>query len=125
MKTITTYIADDGKEFKERHLCEAYEAKIRANKFKDVALLFDSNGTPLPLTDQSFGRIKFIVAKTDEAAQYMFDEFGPSWLMPWEYSTKPTAGVWFYNDDCDRYETPDEICDLVKTLLKIKEKCGV
>ena len=74
MRVIKTYIADDGKRFDSEYECMEYEEKLRSNKFADSAFLFDQDGKKLPLTGDGFEQAYFIICKTEEAADYLYEE---------------------------------------------------
>lgn len=115
------YISDDGIEFQNEWECADYEAKIRANRFKDAALLFDKDGKPLCLTEKGFEEAWFIRCKTKEAAEYLFNEFGDTYDNPWwgSHAYDLKAGCWYYEGDY--WLATDELlrlADIVKSIIE-------
>lgn len=114
-----TYIAEDGKEFEYERECAEYEAQIRAKEFKDTAMLFDSEGNPLPLTSTGFETCYFILCRTDEAARYMEEEFG-NWVNPWcgRDASPIKAGCWiFYNEYWQDAKDLLKIADIAREIM--------
>lgn len=117
MRVETTYIADDGTTFKTELECEEYEANLRVNKFKDAVILLDYKGAPLPISEIGFMNAHIVLCKTNEAANYVQDEFGDIdhlWL-----GIEPTAGCWcFYGG---RWHPADEILKIADFIKKVME----
>lgn len=126
MKIVTTYYADDGKAFEKGWECEAYEASLKASKFKDTAFLFDRCGNQLPLTEDGFQDAVFILCKDDDAANYMHETFGPGYITPWGSYSKTvcvSAGCWMFKGASDEDWIPaDDVlkdAEIIKKILKM------
>jgi len=97
MRIVTTYIANDGTEFHTQIDCVEYEEKQRDKEFKNTAFLFNQYGEQLKITGMGFEQANFILAKTDEAAQYLFDKFS-GYITPWDRGNNAiVAGCWFFD----------------------------
>lgn len=125
MITKITYIADDGKVFKDEYECRKYERQLRSNPYKDTALLFDDCGNPLPLTDESVQKASFIYCKDDDAANFMHEEFGRDWLLPWgNYHSVvcASAGCWIYDSERDEWISVNEVLKTAEIIQRIMKK---
>ena len=117
MKTITTYIANDGTEFNNEWECQDYEAEQEARKYQDTAILLDEDGERLPLCDDSFQEAFYIKAVTDEAARFMAERF-VCWSTPWnEYGIEPHAGIWaFFNEEWTQAEEIEKVYKIIRKI---------
>lgn len=118
MKTIVTYVADDGAIFQTEWECSDYEAKLRAEEFTNTAFLFNNNGERMPLSSDSFEKAFFIFAKTERAAAYLKEEFS-DWDNPWT-NKAPQAGIWWYNGE--HWQPAEEITAIAKIIEIIASK---
>lgn len=115
------YISDDGMEFQSEWECVEHEAEIRANKFKDTALLFNAEGEPLVLTEEGFEKAWFIRCKTKEAAEYLYHEFGNIYSNPWcgSHTCALKAGCWCYSgEEWLDIEELKRLANIVKLIME-------
>lgn len=122
MEKRITYIAYDGTEFQYEGECEAYEDELKNNEFQDVALLFDCEGKPLPLTERAFEETTFIYCKTDEAATFLQEKFH-SMVTPWWTRSAAKKGCWLWGfNNSEDWIPAEEYLDRAKILQDILTK---
>lgn len=92
MTKRVTYIADDGTEFKDECECFDYELSLKAKGFADSAFMLSSQGNPLPLVEYSYETVRFIIAKTQEAADFLYELADGKWFTPWHATTVKPGG---------------------------------
>lgn len=115
MTTITTYIAEDGTKFSSEEEREEYENEQRAKEFADTAFLYDEEGNPLSVAAENYENAYYIVAASDEAAEFMAEVFS-GWVTPWD-DLGAEAGCWVY--DGHNWRSADEILGMAEIIKKI------
>lgn len=123
MRKEIRYYADDGTRFDTRWECEEYEQKIKSDKFKDTAFLFDENAKPLYLTNDGYESAIYISCKTDEAAKYVHEQMHGSLYTPWDsYRVTPHAGCWKWSNEVDKWVPVEELLKEAREIVAIFEK---
>lgn len=95
MKTI--YVAEDGKQFRDKEECRIHEA----NLFKDRIFLFNKQGKRLPLTRDGLTESDILICSDDKAASFLFDMFQNNFILPWNKKSNVTAGTWQWRTEND------------------------
>ena len=69
MKTVTSYIADDGTEFKTEKACAAYENKLKneAKLIEDSIEFYNEYGKRLSVYDSWYNNASTIIVRDDSA----------------------------------------------------------
>lgn len=123
MRKEIIYYADDGTKFDDEYECEEYEQKIKSNKFKDTALLFDEYGKRLYLTSDGYESAVYIVCKTSEAAEFIYEQMGHSLYTPWDsYRATPCAGCWKWDNDVDKWVSVEELLKEAEDIVALFKK---
>lgn len=99
MTTEITYIAYDGARFTDEDACRDYEYELRKREVEKDIFFFDSYGSPMPIDSNGFFRTTILKCTTKVAAQFIYDEFGDRWVVPWEYREQADAGYWYYDNE--------------------------
>lgn len=120
MRTIITYVAEDGKQFRDEDECLAYETELRNAKFAANITFFDSDGKTLSLSEDGFLSAKFILCRTKEATQFLQDEYGPNYYTPWD-DNPIEAGCWVKDDlfDDNNWRPVEDYVDDLKNNLNV------
>lgn len=87
---IEKYRAFDGEVFETKEECEKYEQKL--NSIKKNILMFDEDMKVI----EDYPQCVFLYVKAKEAAEFLFQEYGCSYLTPWDDNCEPCAGSWFF-----------------------------
>lgn len=113
------YISDDGREFQNELECLEYEKDLQKAQFNDTLFLFDDDGNRVKI--EKFEQVYFINAKTDEAAQFLHDEWNGYYLTPWTHKNIPKAGCYlFYEDDWHTLEEYLKRIELIDKIFEMK-----
>ena len=127
MKEITKYIADDGTEFEDEDECLYYERTEKMKSIKGVKFFFE-NGKEISdyeNLEDMLDRTYFIRITDkedfDKFEEMLYEEIGSYyWADGWR-GLKGEIGLFFYDEDLDRWMNWDEQYD---KLIEIRRKMG-
>lgn len=127
MTEKTIYIAFDGKEFEDYSECERYESKELQDKYGKDLLVYNNNGTLLPLdNDYRLSQDSaYVVCKSEEALNFLNKTFSDNKVnnidyngnFPASFCYDFTTDEWKEIKTCIK-ELQDEIDMLSKYIVK-------
>lgn len=118
MKTIITYMADDGTKFDDEKKCIQHENKTLLREIKADCSIKKENGESISLYDilDKWDDVAFIYVKTDEAAYILNDYLcNGGYESPWD-NRETLAGAFYYAPWCNEWISLDEYRTAVKLL---------
>ena len=115
MKTIITYIAEDGTPFENERECYEYEQKIKFDKIQSMFTWLDSNFKPLAKNGNVGDAFNYIIVNDERAFEALNDWFMDNGFYNFEITE---TGIYYWDNDIEQFLHLDTE---IEKLNKLKE----
>lgn len=116
MKTIITYIAEDGTPFENERECYEYEQKMKFDKIQNMFTWLNYKFEPMPTTaDISADSIEYIIVNDERAFEALNDWFMDNGFYNFEITE---TGIYYWDNDIEQFLHLDTE---IEKLNKLKE----
>ena len=115
MKTIITYIAEDGTPFENERECYDYEQKMKFDKIKTMFTWLDSNFKPLAKDGNVGDAFNYIIVYDEKAFEILNEWFKYNGFYNFEITE---TGIYYWDDDIEQFLHLDSE---IEKLNKLKE----
>ena len=116
MKTIITYIAEDGTPFENEQECYEYEQKMKFDNIKDMFTWLDRNFKPLAKTANINANVlEYIIIDDERAFELLNEWFEYNGFYDFEITE---TGIYYWNEDVEQFLHLDSE---IEKLNKLKE----
>lgn len=115
MKTIITYIAEDGTPFENERECYEYEQKIKFDKIQTMFTWLDSNFKPLAKNGNVGDAFNYIIVNDERAFEALNDWFMDNGFYNFEITE---TGIYYWDNDIEQFLHLDTE---IEKLNKLKE----